>query len=117
MKTDELFARIEALDTSESPAKTQSFADAQALVSRSDDRKNSQRKGKGNAANTTNNQVTSSKIATKRCESIHNEFMMKRKAPAILKSQKVKRMSHMTGKQVLLNILHLYIVSLHPHSI
>lgn len=39
MKTGELFARIEVLDTSESPAKTPSIADAHALVTRTDDRK------------------------------------------------------------------------------
>jgi len=34
------------------------------------------------AANTANNQVIPSKIATKRCESTHNEFKEERKAPA-----------------------------------
>ena len=49
VKTGELFARVEVLDRSESPAKTQSPADGHALVSRTDDRnKNGQRMSKRN---------------------------------------------------------------------
>ena len=49
MKIGELLTRVEVLDRSESPAKTQSPADGHALVSRTDDRnKNGQRMSKRN---------------------------------------------------------------------
>ena len=64
------------------------------------------------AANTANNRDIPSKITTKRFGPTHNGFKEERKAPAI---QKIKGMSRTTGKQMLLNILHRYIMSIHLH--